>query len=126
MTAKRKRNFYDVAFKYGVILFVIGLWSTVAPTTAFFWSIFLIWWAFRFDSKIVGGVALIFLLFIPLFISQHLEAKAERFAVYVFLLLAITAVLQVIEYRREQSRPTKNVFRAPRIRDEVRRKLRVQ
>ncbi len=40
-------------------------WALVSPVTAFFWSVFLVWWVLRLDSRILGGVAIGFLVLIP-------------------------------------------------------------
>jgi len=96
------KNFKKNWFKALAVIVLLLLWFLVSPTTAFFWTIFLVWWAFRLDARIVGGVALAFLVCIPIFLFLHMEERAEQFAVYVYFLLIITVALQIIEYWRDQ------------------------
>lgn len=92
----------DTVIKVLVLVVSLILWSVVSATTAFFWTVFLVWWAFRLDSRILAGVALFFLVSIPIFLSLDMEARAEQFAVYVYFLLVITVTLQIIELRWEK------------------------
>lgn len=81
---------------------VLLLWLFVAPITAFFWTIFLIWTAFGLDSRVIGYGAITLLVMIPITLSIELyEWMSEQLAVYVFYLLCITVTLQAIELFRE-------------------------
>ncbi len=104
MSTSTNTNYLDMAFKFAAVFFAASLWNVVAPTTAFFWTVFLVWWVFRLDSRIIGGVALAFLTSIPILLSLQMDVKAEQFAVYVYFLLAMTVVLQILEFRREKPR----------------------
>ncbi|MDO8492284.1 MAG: hypothetical protein Q7S34_01425 [bacterium] len=88
-------------FKVAIFVVVFVLWFTVSAVTAFFWTIFLVWWAFRLDSRILGWIAIAFLVLIP--VTQYFDAdeRAEQIAVYVYFLLVIVVTLQIIEFRRE-------------------------
>ncbi len=92
----------EIAVKIVVLVVSLTLWSVVSVTTAFFWTLFFVWWAFRIDSRILAGVALFFLVCIPVFLTFEMEAHAEQFAVYVYFLLVITVMLQIIEFWREK------------------------
>lgn len=83
------------------LLIAVALWVLVSPDTAFFWSVFLAWWVLRLDSRILGGVAIGFLVLIPVLQYFHEDARAEQIAVYVYFLLVMVVVLQIIEFRRE-------------------------
>ena len=52
-------------FRITILLIALALWALVSPVTAFFWSVFLVWWVLRLDSRILGGVAIGFLVLIP-------------------------------------------------------------
>jgi hypothetical protein len=91
----------DAVFKVTVLIVVFVLWVTVAPETAFLWTVFLAWWAFRFDSRILAGVAMAFLVGTAVASAFHADARAEQLAVYVYFLLVMVAALQILEYRRE-------------------------
>src|SRR5436305_1134061 len=73
-------------------------WFFLPPTYALFLTVTLVWLAFRLDSRIVGGIALAFLIAIPLLLFFGLQPQAETIAVYVFLLLCITVLLQLVEF----------------------------
>jgi carbon starvation protein CstA len=83
------------------VLVVVGLlFLYTAPTTAIFWTLFLVWAAFRLDSRMIGMGALALLVCIPIVLSLGEEEwgwLAEQLAVYVFFLLCITVGLQIIE-----------------------------
>jgi hypothetical protein len=87
------------------VLVVVGLlFLYTAPTTAIFWTLFLVWAAFRLDSRMIGMGALALLVCIPIVLSLGEEEwgwLAEQLAVYVFFLLCITVGLQIIELMLE-------------------------
>lgn len=84
------------------IFIVVLLWMLVSPITAFFWTLFLVWAVFKLDSRIIGVGALTLLILIPLALSSPLyEWVAEQLAVYVYYLLCITVVLQILKLRRD-------------------------
>lgn len=84
------------------ILIVVLLWMIVSPITAFFWTLFLIFAAFKLDSRIIGIGAITLLIIIPIALSTELyEWMAEQLAVYVFYLLCITVAVQMLELYRD-------------------------
>jgi hypothetical protein len=88
-------------FKIIIAMVVLTLWFTVDLSTAFLWTVFLLWWAFRLDPRILGGIAIAFLVAIPVAQYFGADAKAEQLAVYVYFLLVMVVALQIIEYRRD-------------------------
>lgn len=93
-----KQNWFQIlALVAAMVIFFFASF-----TNAFFWTIFLVWLAFRLDSRIVAGVAIAFLLFIPGLLAFGQEVRAEQFAVYVFFLLVITVALQIVEFWRDR------------------------
>ena len=59
---------------------------------------------FKIDSKYTGQAAIACLIVIPLLQLWHREAQAEQVAVYVYFLLVITVVLQIISLARESKK----------------------
>jgi len=57
---------------------------------------------FRWESRIFFGLALIFLIFCPVFLIADSESHAENMAIYAYYLLVVGVVVQIIEYIREQ------------------------
>lgn len=88
-------------FRITILLVALVLWAFVTPITAFFWNIFLVWWVFRLDSRILGWVAIGFLILIPVVQYFNADDRAEQVAVYVYFLLVMIVTLQIIEFRRE-------------------------
>ncbi len=82
------------------ILTVCVLWIYTSLTTAFFWTLFLVWAVWRLDSRIIGGGAIVLLVLIPFMLSIEMWAwTAETLAVWVYFLLCITVGLQILELR---------------------------
>ncbi len=84
-------------------LIVALAWVFVPGVYTFFISVLIVWAAFRLDSRMVAGSALALLVLIPVLLATDNQDKAEQFAVYVFFLLSITVVLQILETLREPS-----------------------
>ena len=72
----------------------------IGTDTAFFWSLFLAFLFFAWDSRYVGALAILALTACPILLSLDLQEYAEQMAVYAYYLLVITVVLQIIEYKR--------------------------
>ncbi len=104
---------YNKVMQGGAVLAVALLWLLMPSIYTFFITIFLFWAAFHFDSRIIAGVALLFLAFIPFLLAFGRQVLAEQFAVYVFLLLAITVALQVFELTRSPTRPLPTTSAVP-------------
>lgn len=82
------------------LVVVALLWFYVPPETALLWSVFLIWLTFRLDERILGGIAILFLICIPVLLALGHDARAEQMAVYVFFLLCMTVALQIFNLVR--------------------------
>lgn len=79
------------------IAIAVALWIGTSMTTAFFWTIFLVWAAWRLDARYVGAAAIVLLIVIPILLSTPYDWLAEQVAVYVYFLLVITVALQTID-----------------------------
>ena len=55
---------------------------------------------YQWDSRLVAGGALISLISSLILLVAKQDALAEQMAVYAFYLLAMTVVLQIIEFKR--------------------------
>lgn len=98
---RNRSHIKDRAFKTVIAIVALMLWLTIDFRDAFLWTVFLLWWAFRLDARILGGIAIAFLVAIPIAQSFGADAKAEQLAVYVYFLMVMVVTLQIIEYRRE-------------------------
>lgn len=93
---------YTVLARTFTMLVVILLWALVSPVTAFFWTLFLLAVTFRLDSQMFGIGALILLILIPITqLKEEWSPASEQLAVYVFYLLCIVVVLQLLEIKRK-------------------------
>ncbi len=79
------------------VAMILALWFWTSATTAFFWTIFLIWAAWRLDARWVGIVALMLLIVLPILLALGQDVWAELLAVYVYFLMTITVALQAID-----------------------------
>lgn len=80
---------------------VAVLWLTTAPTTAIFWTLFIVFASFDLDPKPIGIGALALLVLIPVTLSiERLTWLSEPLAVYVFFLLTIVVGLQMLALLR--------------------------
>ena len=82
-------------------LLAIAFLFFVSVTTAFFFVVFAAFLLFKIDAKYTGQAAIVCLIFIPLLQLWHREAQAEQVVVYVYFLLVITVVLQIVALTRE-------------------------
>jgi hypothetical protein len=104
------------------LFLVIVAWAFVPPVYASFASIFLIWTAFDLDVRvIIGGAAAVFAA-IPVLLAFGKTGSAEDAAVYVFILLAISAVLQAFELPAAAEPPAVSARGRPLIRDIIPRR----
>lgn len=79
------------------------VWVFIPGVYTFFVSVLVVWAAFRLDSRMVAGSALLLLVMIPVLLATDHQDQAELFAVYVFFLLSITVVLQILELMLDSS-----------------------
>jgi hypothetical protein len=94
------RTFFTLrnTLRAATLLIAALMWLFLPWAYALFLTITMVWVAFRLDSRIIGGVALAFLLAIPALLLFGWQAQAETIAVYVFALLCITVLLQLVEF----------------------------
>ncbi len=114
---------YVLRVATGVV--VCALWIYTSLTTAFFWTLFLVWAVWRLDSRIIGGGAIALLVLIPILLSVETWAwTAETLAVWVYFLLCITVGLQMLEMmltsRRVDEFPSEQVHESRDMRNESR------
>ena len=97
-----QRNYIQSTVRGAALIVVLLLWLLVSPTTAFFWTLFIVWAVFRLDSRMIGIGALVLLVLIPITLSfKRFEGMSEQLAIYVFFLFCITVALQILELRHE-------------------------
>lgn len=90
--------------KVFIVLFgIFLLWTLTPPVPAFFVSLFLLFVSFRIDPKILGAVAILLLVSIPLLQYFEMNDRAEEVAVYVYFLLVTIVVLQILSTRKENT-----------------------
>jgi len=79
------------------LLASVPFWGRFNLTTVAFVVLVLAWFVFQFDSKIFGQAAIGLLALIPILLVLKLEAIAESVAVYVYFLLVLLVLAQIIE-----------------------------
>ncbi len=79
------------------LLFLASLWFFAPSISTFFISIGVVWWLLRIDARILAGVGILFLASIPVLLLLNQNLRAEQLATYVFALMVIVLVLQIIE-----------------------------
>lgn len=82
-------------------LICILLFWKVGFTAAGLSLVFFAFVANKWDSRIIAGLALIFLSMSPLLLIFKNESLAETFAVYTFDFLVLFVILQIVEYNRD-------------------------
>jgi|GEM_PF-2826100 len=90
-------NRFDLIWKYSLITLAALSWFFASPLTAFFTSVFFVWWAFKLDPRILLTVALMLVLGMAAFFSVKLDVQAHNLAVYVYTLLMLSSALFVLE-----------------------------
>ena len=98
----KSTSIFTILVRNFTMLVVILLWTLVSPVIAFFWTLFLLAITFRLDSKMFGVGALILLILIPITqLKEEWSLVSEQLAIYVFYLLCIVVVLQLLEIKRK-------------------------
>lgn len=99
---RERRLRTEFAFLKSVILTCtcIILFALFGGEAAVFWTLFFAFLVFRWDSRYIGGLAILALTACPVLLSLELEAEAEQMAVYAYYFLVMTVVLQIIEFKR--------------------------
>jgi len=104
----------DVRTKYylPMIIVTVGLvWWQFGFFAAGLWIIFIFFLSYQFDSRFLAVVALILLSCVPILAIFKQEAASESLALYSFLLLIMTVLLQIgelfvkKEVRKDKSLP---------------------
>ena len=70
----------------------------------FFIGAVILYGIFRIDSRILILPAILTLAFLPFLLIVKLEALAETLAIYVYYLLVVGVILQIIEYKRKKNK----------------------
>lgn len=85
----------------GLILIAIPFftdWMSVEWEFLFFIAAAILFWIFKIDSRILILPAILTLAFIPFLLINKLESLAETLAIYVYYLLVVGVILQIIEH----------------------------
>ena len=77
-----------------------GLWW--GADSGLLWALFAFFFVYRWDSRVPGVLAILTLTSCPILLALKLDTAAEQTAVYAYLFLVMTVVLQIIEYWRER------------------------
>ena len=81
------------------LVFLAVAWY-VDIISALLWAIFFSFLVYKWDSRILGAVAILLLVACPILLSLDQEPWAELIAVYAFFFLVMTVTLQIIELKR--------------------------
>ena len=102
---KRRYLILKVSLKVIVLVdvgfFILTLFGSEAMV---FWTVFLSFLLFGWDSRFAGALAILALTACPILLSLDFQADAEQVAVYAYYLLVMTVVLQIIEFKRHPER----------------------
>jgi len=90
-----------------LIVFVLMLIWNVTTESICFLMFFLAFLMYRWSSRLPGVLAILTLTACPILLALKLDAAAEQTAVYAYLFLVMTVVLQIIEYWRESRKKVK-------------------
>jgi len=82
-----------------IIIFCLILWLFNIEA-AILISVFFAFLIYSWDSRILGGFAIILLLTCFVFMIFRKENIAETIAIYAYYFLVITMVLQIVEFKK--------------------------
>ncbi|MCG2718774.1 MAG: hypothetical protein L6408_08080 [Nanoarchaeota archaeon] len=88
----------------GIILIAIPFftnWMSVEWEFLFFITAAILFGFFKIDSRILILPAILTLAFIPFLLIIKNQALAETLAIYVYYLLVVGVILQIVEYKRK-------------------------
>lgn len=85
-----------VAVLAGIAFWLWGLEAFIL------WFLFLTFLFYRFDSRVIGVLAILSLITCPILLSLEMQAEAEQMAVYAYFFLVMTVVLQIVEFKRDE------------------------
>lgn len=92
-----------------VILLSVLSYFLWGLSSALLWFLFLAFFAYGWESRIVAAFALICLAICPILLSLKKDALAEQMAIYAYYFLVMTVVLQIKEYREELKNRLRNL-----------------
>lgn len=90
----------DTVIKTSAITAVALLWMFLPTVYSFCIGVAVLWILFQLDARILVAVALVLLLTVPLVNMLNQAGVAENVALYAFLLLCISMLLQTIAWLR--------------------------
>ena len=83
-----------------ILMVLLGVGWYVDVVSALLWATFLAFLLYRWDSRILGVIAILLLVACPILLALDLQAWAEVAAVQAFFFLVMTVVLQLVELIR--------------------------
>jgi hypothetical protein len=92
-----RKNLHTILLIIILTLFLIWKFSI---ETVILWMIFFTFLLYKWDSRILVGVVLAFLASCPILLIFKKEDIAEQMAIYAYCFLAMTVVLQVVEFKK--------------------------
>lgn len=102
-----KKNYLSIILS---IIFVFLVWE-VNLTTAALSVLFLAFFLYKWDSRIMAVLALACLITCPFLLIFKNKLLAENFAIYTYYFLVLTVILQIIEYKRVDKFPVQELER---------------
>ena len=84
-----------------VLILSLGAFFLWDLSSALLWLLFLLFLVYGWENRIITFLALISLASCPFLLSFKKDELAEIMAVYTYLFLVMTVVLQIVEYRRD-------------------------
>lgn len=108
-----KRAWNDISSKPSLsfaVFVVAGLIGSVLGMRAgVLWGVFIAFAVYDWESRLIGGAAILSLIACPILLQTHLDAWADVMAVYAYFFLAMLIGLQMIERKRYPGRFSEDV-----------------
>lgn len=92
----KKIRFMGIIIICSLIFYFFSLKATAL------WFLFLMFLAYKWDSRIIAVLALISLVICPFLLIADKETVAEKIAIYAYYFLVMTVILQIMELVREK------------------------
>lgn len=103
-----KRGWNDISSKPRLsfaVFVVAGLIGSVLGIRAgVLWGVFIAFAIYDWESRLIGGAAILSLVACPFLLQVHLDAWADVMAVYAYFFLLMLIGLQMIERKRYPER----------------------
>lgn len=93
----RKEYLYSILIL--IVFVLLAIWRFDREAISFI-ILFLSFALYNWDSRVVAGGALVSLASCPILLILKQDSVAEQMAIYAYYFLAITVILQIIEYVR--------------------------